>query len=395
MPALKVARSSIAFFALFVYSVQVTSSPVAMLIWDFLTAPIFISFSKLKSKGAIWALSCFRPSSFKLRDLTSNFTSVLPASSRRASIIVWIWSVANPLALRSKAKDVNANFVSSAVALDKVLIVGAKSFLNASLSRSWSLLLLVCCPTTSLFFISEGSFDGTILKKSPRVLTWLVVVFIAFDKPYIASFSFSLALFINLVATMNAPIAIAAAPNLSNPIFLRLFNTFSPVNIWMIEDSANKGPVIVNNIWENLPKFPPAMEATPDRAESANVPDMNALFNEFILWFIAAVCFCAWVASNASLLNLAFAAISFMFIPGVVGMFLATDPGWPGALNGTCGTPPWIPVVAAFPNWDPTRATSSCLLFIPSSRPRPISSPVFLVFLDGDAVPAALLIALW
>ena len=216
----------------------------------------------------------------------------------------------------------------------------------------------------------------------------------AFDKPYIASFSFSLALFINLVATVNAPIAIAAAPNLNNPIFLSCINIFSSVSSWIIEDSANKGPVIVNNIWENLPKFPPAIEATPDKADSANVPDMNALFNEFILWFIAAVCFCAWVANNASLLNLAFAAISFMFIPGVVGMFLATDPGCPGAVNGICLDPPRTPPVAAWLNWEPANATSSCLSAIPTSRPRAMSWPILLVLLDGEAVCASLSVAL-
>ena len=143
------------------------------------------SLLNLTSSFATWSCNPLIDSGEKLSDLTSSFTSVLPASSRRASIIVWTCSSAKPCALRLRANEVNANCASSAVDSDNVLIVGANCFLNDSSALSLSLALLVSFATISLFLFSNGSFVGTTPKKSPNVLTCSVVVFIAFERPLI------------------------------------------------------------------------------------------------------------------------------------------------------------------------------------------------------------------
>ena len=145
--------------------------------------PLITCCPKFSSSGLIWPCKPFIDSAEKFNDLTSNLTSVLPASSRRASTIVWICSLAKPCALRLRANEVNANCASSAVDLESVLIVGANCFLNDSSALSLSLALLVSFATISLFLFSNGSFVGTTPKKSPNVLTCSVVVFIAFERP--------------------------------------------------------------------------------------------------------------------------------------------------------------------------------------------------------------------
>ena len=129
MPAADFADSDInedivasSFCAFLLRLTQEIISPVAKFLADCFS-PFLSSLFKLIIKGAISFLSLSNESVERFSDLTSRTTSVLPASSRRASIIVCTCSVAKPCALRFKAREVNASCASFAVDVDNVWIV--------------------------------------------------------------------------------------------------------------------------------------------------------------------------------------------------------------------------------------------------------------------------------
>ena len=140
-----------AFFASFVWTVCVEYAPFPPPTVTLFVNPALTCLSRFSNSGVIWLWSCLIDSGEKSNDLTSSLTSVLPASSRRASTIVWTCPVAKPCALRLSAKDVNASCASCAVDLDKVWMVGANCFWNPESSLSLSLALLTSFLTISLF----------------------------------------------------------------------------------------------------------------------------------------------------------------------------------------------------------------------------------------------------
>ena len=354
-------------------------------------------------------------------------TSVLPASSPKASIYVFTASFENPWPPRSNAIALKAICASDTVAFliarISFLYLSKNSLLPlnsstavCSVALSWLALTLAPDPALAV---------GVWPNKPPKSLTLSVVIVIASARPSVAILSFSLdllykskALFANnkpditsptgpknlaiifpkdnrfgsnfLIPPENiwalSPIFLVARFPAINPTLTALsyasFAIWVCVKSWVTDIKPNNKPEYFITCEERLPMAPPAIVPAPASEVSANVPLISALFifdNLSEDCFILFSCCCP-AANTCGLAGI----VSWIFDNFTDGA------GWPGALNGISLTPPTAELAKVVP----ALATSSCLLFIPSSRPRPISSPIFLVFFDGDAVPAAVAVAL-